>query len=66
VVFGAALRKARLNRGISQDQLAQLASINRSYVGDVERGTRNISLQNMSRLARALKMTLSDLVKELD
>lgn len=60
--FGKAVRKARLARGISQEALADLAGLHRTYVGDVERGERNISLVNMSKIARALDMKLSDLV----
>lgn len=62
LAFGKAVRKARMGQGISQEGLADLAGLHRTYVGDVERGERNISLVNMSKLAQALHMKLSELV----
>jgi len=64
--FGKALRAYRLKKGISQEELADLAGIHRTYVGDVERGTRNIALVNMTRLAAALDVPLSILIKEME
>lgn len=58
------MRKARMARGISQEALADLAGLHRTYVGDVERGERNISLVNMSKIAQALHMKLSELVSD--
>ena len=52
--FGLRLRPLRSRLGMSQEELAHLAELDRSYVGQVERGERNISLINISRLARAL------------
>ena len=62
LAFGKAVRKARMAQGISQEGLADLAGLHRTYVGDVERGERNISLVNMSKIAHALHMKLSELV----
>ena len=64
MAFGKAMRKARMARGISQEALADLAGLHRTYVGDVERGERNISLVNMSKIAQALHVKLSDLVSD--
>lgn len=64
--FGQAVRKVRLAKGLSQEKLAELAEIHRTYIGDVERGTRNISLVNMTRIASALDMPLSRLVLEME
>lgn len=64
MAFGKAMRKARMARGISQEALADLAGLHRTYVGDVERGERNISLVNMSKIAQALHMKLSELVSD--
>jgi len=64
--FGTALRKLREKAALSQERLADIAEIHRTYVGDVERGERNIALVNMVRLAKALKMPLSRIVAEME
>jgi transcriptional regulator with XRE-family HTH domain len=51
-------------QGISQEALADLADLHRTYVGDVERGERNISLLNMAKIARAMHVKLSALVSD--
>ena len=61
--FGARLRQMRIAAGMSQEQLAQNASLDRSYVGSVERGERNISLENIGRIATALKVPPSRLLE---
>lgn len=66
LAFGQAVRKFRLKRALSQERLAALADIHRTYTGDVERGTRNISLVNMIRIAKALQVPLSRLVQEME
>lgn len=53
-------------RGISQEALADRAGLHRTYVGDVERGERNISLVNMSKIAQALHTKLSALVSDFE
>jgi transcriptional regulator with XRE-family HTH domain len=65
VRFGKRLRAIRKNKGISQETLALDAGLDRSYVGGVERGERNISLENMEKLAKALGITLAVLVREV-
>jgi DNA-binding XRE family transcriptional regulator len=57
-VFGLALKEARANLGISQEQLALDAGVNRTYVTDIERGTRNVALDNLERLADAVNLPL--------
>ena len=52
--FGVRVRAARLQLGISQEDLGHRAAIDRTYVGSVERGERNVSLDNIYRLAKAL------------
>ena len=64
--FGQAVRKLRENKGLSQEKLAELSGVHRTYVGDVERGTRNIALVNMTRIAKALGTTLSRLIAEME
>ncbi|TXI24954.1 MAG: XRE family transcriptional regulator [Roseateles sp.] len=62
VVFAKNLKRARLIRGLSQDTLAYEAGVGRTFVSEVERGTRNLSIDNMSKLAAALSVPLRDLV----
>ncbi len=60
--IGANLRTLRRERGLSQEALADLADIDRSYMSGVERGLRNISVVNLSRLAKALDVALVELI----
>ncbi|MGH9611566.1 MAG: response regulator, partial [Bryobacteraceae bacterium] len=59
--FGAAIRAHRLKLGMSQEALAERAELHRTYVTDVERGARNLSLESISRLARALDVSIDSL-----
>jgi len=63
-LFAANLRAARQAKKLSQEALAERAGLHRTYVGSVERAERNISIDNMERLARALGVELRDLLKE--
>lgn len=60
--FGARVREARIARGLSQEALAHAADLDRSYMGGVERGERNVSLDNIYRIARALNTHPNTLV----
>lgn len=60
--FAHSLRVQRLEVGLSQEELADLAGLHRTYIGSVERAERNISIDNMERLAHALKLDVSDLL----
>lgn len=64
--FGSAVRRLRTERGLSQEGLADVAGLHRTYVGDVERGLRNVSLVNLARIARALELDLSQLLAEVE
>ena len=64
VRFGERLREIRRKKGISQERLAGLAGLHRTYVSGVERGERNISLVNIERLALALDVAMSDLMPD--
>jgi transcriptional regulator with XRE-family HTH domain len=57
--FGESLREERKRQGISQEQLALLAEINRTYMGGVERGEENISLLTIQKLSAVLKVRAS-------
>lgn len=64
--FGRAVRALRTELGYSQERLAEKVGIHRTYVGDVERGIRNIGLINIDRLARALETDLVELMRETE
>ena len=63
-VFADNIKKIRLSQGLSQEALADLAGLHRTYIGAVERGERNITLLNANRIAEALGIKLSDCLKE--
>jgi transcriptional regulator with XRE-family HTH domain len=55
------MRRQRLGRGLSQEQLADLAGLHRTYIGSVERGERNVSIDNIEAIANALAVSVRDL-----
>ena len=61
VALGAAIRAARLERGISQEDLAALSAIDRSYMSSIERGAQNPGIVSLLRVVNALEMTASEL-----
>jgi transcriptional regulator with XRE-family HTH domain len=64
-IFAENLRKARQAKGLSQEDLAELAGLHRTYVGSVERAERNVSIDNMERLADAVGGALPELLREV-
>lgn len=60
--FGQAVRERRLQSGVSQDALALMADIDRSYVGRIERGEVNVTLEKAYCLARVLGCDIRDLL----
>ncbi|NMQ18833.1 XRE family transcriptional regulator [Candidatus Competibacter phosphatis] len=62
--FALNLRKTRERLGLSQEALADAAGLHRTYVGSVERGERNISIDNIERLAAALGVSPASLLAE--
>lgn len=60
--FAKNLQRLRLEQRISQEYLAELSELHRTYVGSVERGERNVSIDNMEKLAKALKVKLRDML----
>ena len=60
--FANNLRQARKVEGLSQEDLAELAGLHRTYIGSVERGERNISLENIDRIATALGEPMAKLM----
>ena len=64
-LFGRALRVLREERGYSQEELAERAGLHRNYVGGIERGERNVGLENIGKLAKALSVRMQDLFDTL-
>lgn len=63
-IFSANMRRFRHAADLSQEGLAALSGLHRTYIGSVERGERNISIDNMEAIAHALKCTVAALVTE--
>jgi len=61
--FGLRVRELRTLRGWSQEHLAARVGLDRSYVGGVERGERNISIENIAKIARAFDVPLCELME---
>ena len=61
VAFGKRVRELRKQKGLSQEALADLAGLDRSYMGHIERGNQNISLTKIYQLAEALDISVSNL-----
>jgi transcriptional regulator with XRE-family HTH domain len=55
------VRQIRNNRGVSQEQLADAAGLHRTYIGSVERAQTNVSVDNLEKIARALKVNAAQL-----
>jgi transcriptional regulator with XRE-family HTH domain len=66
VALGAAVRKLRAERGISQEELADLSGMHRTYLGGIERGWRNPSYTNIRRIAAALEVPTSELMVQAE
>ena len=65
--FGRALRRLREKKiKLSQEAFAWVCELDRTYIGSVERGERNISLRNIERIAAALGVTLAQLFREVE
>ena len=64
--LGVSIRAARKAKGYSQEALADLAEIDRSHMGKIERGERNVSLLNLIRVSNALTCKPSDLLGKAD
>lgn len=65
LLFGRALRALREERGYSQEELAERAGLHRNYVGGIERGERNVAIENVAKLAKALSVRTRDLFDSL-
>jgi len=63
--IGERIRAQRKQLGLSQEALAEKSNLHPVYIGNVERGANNVSIDSLMRIARALKVALHDLVKDV-
>lgn len=61
--FGEKLKKIRTEKGLSQEKLAFKSGLHRTYISDIERGSRNVSLINIEKIAKALEISNNELLK---
>jgi len=59
---GFNIRRIREEQDLSQEKLAELANLHRTYIGQIERGEKNIGLKNLQKIAKALKVNIKDLL----
>ena len=64
--YGQAVRKIRLEQEISQEELSDRCGLHRTYISDIELGKRNLSLENIERIAISLNKSLSEFFKEVE
>jgi len=64
--LGANVRRCRETEGLSQEELAAMARLHRTYIGSIERGERNVAIRNIVKLARALECSPADLLEGID
>jgi len=60
--FGIKVREERLKQGLSQEKLATRAGVHRTYIGMIERAEKNITLENIEKVAKALKLNINELL----
>lgn len=63
VKFGNRLRQLRIERGLSQEKLAELADVHRTYIGMLERADKNVTIKNIEKIAKGLKIEMYKLIK---
>lgn len=63
VRFGKTVRQRRHRLGVSQEEFADMCGLDRTYIGGIERGERNVALVNIEKIARALKLSISELFR---
>jgi transcriptional regulator with XRE-family HTH domain len=62
--FGQRVRNQRMKLGISQEELAARANVHRTYIGMIERAEKNITLENIEKICKALDLTISEFFKD--
>lgn len=66
LAYGRTIRSLRQDKKISQEALADLCGLHRTYISDIELGKRNVSLENIFKIADALAISVSDLFVEVE
>lgn len=66
IKFGITLRRLRKKQGVSQEAFADKCDLHRTYISDIERGERNVSLENIQKIANVLNISISELFKEME
>jgi len=61
--FGGAVRRRRRKLGVSQEEFADMCGLDRTYIGGIERGERNLSLLNIEKIAKTFRISLSELFR---
>ena len=64
--LGRTIRRLRTSRGFSQESFADAVGVHRTYMGTVERGETNITIENLSRISKTLRLKLSELFAEVE
>lgn len=66
IKFGKRVLSYRKEANLSQEKLAELSGLHRTYIGMIERGEKNITLKNIEKISKALEINMSDLLKDLN
>lgn len=61
--FGTAIRNRRQRLGVSQEEFADICGLDRTYIGGIERGERNVALVNIEKIAKGLRISVSELFR---
>lgn len=64
--FGANIKKLRTSKNLSQEKFAELVGLHRTYITEVERGLRNVSLINIVKIANGLNVSISELFNDIE
>lgn len=63
--FGKRIKEERIKRGFSQEELASRAGLHRTYIGMIERAEKNVTLENIEKIAKSLNLNLSNLFENI-
>ena len=63
--LGSKIRRLREKKGLSQEEFAEVCELHRTYIGSVERGERNLTVASLETIAKALKISISELFRKI-